>query len=436
MAPGDQHPAGADTRQRVLNALARNKLIEGLVHKQSMRQHDRVESLVHKQNLSELSKLVLPLSDQAIGALLGEVDQADQLTLWRLLPPDRADAVLLWLADELREWLVARMPVQGVSQRVSAFARVGEKFVQCRIDRLSTLGEHSLLWVDLIDARPFERAAVEQHFGISLPDPQNVTDLETSARFYVDDAGAFHLYSDFLLATETGSRSVRVAFLLFRGCLISLRQEELPAFRLQRARSLSFARHLGEGSEVLLDLYAADVEYSAATLESVDAVLESVSKRVLGAQLSDRDAVDVLGAIGVQETLNGRIRRNLMDTRRALSFLGRARLLTGRLSDEAAQIVRDIDSLDGHTAFLFDKINFLLDATVGFININQNKIIRMFSVASVALLPPTLIASIYGMNFASMPELALPYGYPLAIGMMLLSVTVPLLYFRRRGWLR
>src|SRR5204863_9174413 len=102
-----------------------------------------------------------------------------------------------------------------------------------------------------------------------------------------------------------------------------------------------------------------------------------------------------------------------MDTRRAVSFMMRSRLLGPEQFEEARQSLRDIDSLDSHTAFLFDKINFLMDAIVGFININQNKIIKIFSVASVALLPPTLIASIYGMNFQNMPELRLPWGYPL-----------------------
>ena len=115
----------------------------------------------------------------------------------------------------------------------------------------------------------------------------------------------------------------------------------------------------------------------------------------------------MLAAIAREEDLNGRIRRNVMDTRRALSFMMRSRMLNAEQFEEARQILRDIDSLDSHTAFLFDKINFLMDATVGFININQNKIIKIFSVASVALLPPTLIASIYGMNFKFMPELEL-----------------------------
>ena len=114
----------------------------------------------------------------------------------------------------------------------------------------------------------------------------------------------------------------------------------------------------------------------------------------------------------------------------------RSKMLNAEQFEEARQILRDIESLDSHTAFLFDKINFLMDATVGFININQNKIIKIFSVASVALLPPTLIASVYGMNFKFMPELEWEFGYVYVIGLMVLSAVGPMLYFRKRGWLK
>jgi len=100
------------------------------------------------------------------------------------------------------------------------------------------------------------------------------------------------------------------------------------------------------------------------------------------------------------------------------------------------QILRDIESLDGHTAFIFDKINFLMDAIIGFINLNQSKVVKIFSVASVAMLPPTLIASVYGMNFAHMPELGWRWGYPFSLGLMALSVALPFWYFRRKGWLK
>jgi magnesium transporter len=160
------------------------------------------------------------------------------------------------------------------------------------------------------------------------------------------------------------------------------------------------------------------------------------SKQVLSGDVTDALAGEVLGAIARQEDLNGRIRRNVMDTRRAVSFMMRSKMLNAEQFEEARQILRDIDSLDSHTAFLFDKINFLMDATVGFININQNKIIKIFSVASVALLPPTLIASVYGMNFRFMPELEWEYGYVYVVLLMILSAVGPMLYFRKRGWLK
>jgi magnesium transporter len=126
-----------------------------------------------------------------------------------------------------------------------------------------------------------------------------------------------------------------------------------------------------------------------------------------------------------------------MDTRRAVSFMMRSKMLNAEQFEEARQILRDIDSLDSHTAFLFDKINFLMDATVGFININQNKIIKIFSVASVALLPPTLIASVYGMNL-KFPELEFlgAWSYPYTVALMVASAWVPMWYFRKRGWLK
>jgi magnesium transporter len=157
---------------------------------------------------------------------------------------------------------------------------------------------------------------------------------------------------------------------------------------------------------------------------------------VLQKEFTDQDAAAALNAIAHEEDLNGRIRRNMMDTRRAVSFLMRGRLLNSEQFEEARQILRDIESLDGHTSFLFDKINFLMDATVGFININQNKIIKIFSVASVAFLPPTLIASVYGMNFEFLPELHWKFGYGWSLALMVTSAIAPFLYFRHRGWLK
>jgi magnesium transporter len=279
---------------------------------------------------------------------------------------------------------------------------------------------------------------------VHIPEDAMDEDIEESASFYEEDNGELHIRSDFLIADLEEPRAVRVAFILNQpndahkslGVLFSIHDEDLPVFRLLRLRARRAPGLIEDAKDVLLELFSVDAEYSADTLEGIYDELEKVSKMVLSGDVTDALAGAVLGDIARLEDLNGRIRRNMMDTRRALSFAMRLRMLNAEQFDDARQILRDIDSLDSHTAFLFDKINFLMDATVGFININQNKIIKIFSVASVALLPPTLIASVYGMNFQFMPELQWQYGYAFALLVMVASAVVPMWYFRRRGWLK
>ena len=311
-----------------------------------------------------------------------------------------------------------------------------------RLNQAAIASRHDLdnvapVWVDLTDPSEEERTWVKAKYGVTLPGEDEVQDIEASARYYEAENGDLHLRTDFLLEEEDGpSRVVTVAFILSGKVLFSVHTDDLPVFRLVRMRARSRPGSIEDYMDVLLDLYATDAEYSADALEGIYESLEEVSTRVLQKEFTDQDAAAALNAIAHEEDLNGRIRRNMMDTRRAVSFLMRGRLLNSDQFEEARQILRDIESLDGHTSFLFDKVNFLMDATVGFININQNKIIKIFSVASVAFLPPTLIASLYGMNFALMPELNWRFGYPFAIALMAASAVAPLLYFRRRGWLK
>ena len=292
------------------------------------------------------------------------------------------------------------------------------------------------VWVDLEDPTAVEKGWIRDRFGLVIPEDIVDEDLEESARFYEEDNGELHIRSDFLIDDDEAPRNVRVAFILYNNVLFSIHNEDLPVFRLLRLRARRIPALIEDAKDVLLKLYDADAEYSADVLEGIYDNLEKVSARVLKKDVNDTEAGEVLAAIAREEDLNGRIRRNVMDTRRALSFMMRSRMLSAEQFEESRQILRDIDSLDSHTAFLFDKVNFLMDATVGFININQNKIIKIFSVASVALLPPTLIASVYGMNFKFMPELDKAWGYPFALGLMLISVAAPFIYFKRKGWLR
>jgi magnesium transporter len=324
---------------------------------------------------------------------------------------------------------------------LNVFTLASGRLIQHEIGSGEALQDLQPVWVDLEAPSPQEKTWVNARFGLAIPDDAVDEDLEESARFYEEDNGELHIRSDFLIDSDDGpdgkpSRNVRVAFILKNGVLFSIHAEDLPVFRLLRLRARRIPALIEDAKDVLLKLYDADAEYSADALEGIYDHLERVSARVLKEDVNDATAGEALSAIAREEDLNGRIRRNVMDTRRALSFMMRSRMLNAEQFEEARQILRDIDSLDSHTAFLFDKINFLMDATVGFININQNKIIKIFSVASVALLPPTLIASIYGMNFRHMPELDQSWGYPFALLLMAASVVAPFVYFRRKGWLR
>jgi magnesium transporter len=300
---------------------------------------------------------------------------------------------------------------------------------------LNEIATHIPIWIDIIAPSEEERDWINTTFSITLPYPEHLRDIEASARFYEEDT-VLHVRSDFLCGKELGTLSVIVAFVIARNVLFSVHDEDLPLFQMFRQRTLGHPEVIEDSLDVLIDLYGSDVEFSADTLEAVYVDLGVVGNSVLKNSLGDSEAGEVLAKIAHSEYLNGRIRRNLMDTRRAVSFLMRGSLLKPNQLSEARQIVRDIDSLDGHTAFLFDKINFLMNTTVGFINVTQNKVVRMFSVAAVALLPPTLIASIYGMNFQFMPELAWTGGYPFSLGLMALSIVVPFWIFHRKGWLK
>ncbi len=303
-------------------------------------------------------------------------------------------------------------------------------------DRNELLQYSNPIWIDVVDPEEEELLWIKEAFGVLLPELDDLGDLEASARYFEADDGHLHIRTDFLLDEEETSRNVRVAFVMTKQVLFSIHDEDLPVFRLVRLRARLRPGSVSNAKDVLLDLYSTDAEYSADALEEVYENLEQAGKRVLSDDINDADAEEVLETIAKEEDTNGRIRRNVMDTRRALSFLMRSKLLSDEQQEEARQILRDIDSLENHTAFLFDKINFLMDATVGFINLNQSKIIKIFSVVSVALMPPTLLASIWGMNYRHMPELDTTWGYPMAIVAMMISAIIPLWYFHHKGWMK
>ncbi|WP_086955069.1 magnesium/cobalt transporter CorA, partial [Xenorhabdus innexi] len=190
----------------------------------------------------------------------------------------------------------------------------------------------------------------------------------------------------------------------------------------------------GNAYELLLDLFETKIEQLADVIENIYSVLESLSRVIMNGKQGD-EFDSALSNLAEQEDIGWKVRLCLMDSQRALNFLVRRTRLPANQLEQAREILRDIESLLPHNESLFQKVNFLMQAAMGFINIEQSRIIKIFSVVSVVFLPPTLVASSYGMNFEFMPELHWTFGYPGAIGLMIAAGLAPYLYFKRKNWL-
>jgi magnesium transporter len=387
-------------------------------------QHQLLTTQAHKQNRMELQKVLDQLTPEPVARILESLSAEDRQFIWQLIPDARKEEILLETEDAIRMELLRELKAPIHKANIRIFDLHEGRLRQITIASREERAQAKPIWVDLVDPDDALLSWASGIFGLELPDPRDITDLETSARFYVEDNGEVHLHSDFLLDRENESRNAIVAFILTGDTLFSIRNEELPVFRLQRLRARAQSGYVSEAKDVLLDLYAADVEYSAGALEDVYSELESVGRQVYGTEMTDEESARILAAIAEEEDLNGRIRRNVRDTRRALSFLMRSKFLSEVQHGDVREILRDIESLDGHTAFLFNKINFLMDAIVGFVNINQNKVIKQLTIISIIFMPLNLLAGIGGMSEYSMMTHRIPWtvSYLLfSIGMVLVG---------------
>lgn len=289
------------------------------------------------------------------------------------------------------------------------------------------------LWIDAREASDDERGELNTFLRAELPESDDVEEIEFSARYFQDGAG-IHVHSLFLAPGESGRHSTAtVAFILQDKRLITLREEDIADFRLLRMRTRAGQVQVASPSELLVTMFEQKVENLADALEDIHRKLEDVSRMVL--EDNDAELEDAIDQLAKLEDSNGKIRLCLMDTQRSISFIQKHIRDSVELQETTREIKRDVDTLMSHTAFLFDKINFLMDSTQGFINIEQNQIIKIFSIAAMVFLPPTVVASMYGMNFKIIPFSDWPYGFELALAMMVLSAVLPYWYFKRKDWL-
>jgi magnesium transporter len=319
---------------------------------------------------------------------------------------------------------------------LSAFVLSDGKLMQVRADAEEDLTRKETIWIDLADPTEEERELVQSVFRLELPEDEELQNLQASARYYQDEHGV-HIRSTFIQNSDQTPSNVTMSFTLHEGRLLTVHDEDLTFLRLFRMQARAGTVIVNDAMDILLGCYELAVEQDADVLEEMYKTLDEVAALVLSRDKHITGSVmrDNIERIAAQEDLNGKVRLDLMDNRRALSFLLRSRVVSPAHTQAVKGILRDIESLNGHTGFISDKINFLMDALLGMINLEQNKIIKIFSIAAVVFLPPTLVASVYGMNFDIMPELRWPWGYPSALLLMIFAGAAPYLYFRRKGWL-
>lgn len=306
-----------------------------------------------------------------------------------------------------------------------------------RLTRLDEKNEDlsAATWIDVIEPEENERQRVLAELGQNLATSIELDDIEASARFFEDEYG-LHVHSFFLYEdNDSHVDNSTVAFTIHNGRLFTLRERDLPAFRLYRMRSRIQQVEQGDPYELLLDLFETKVEQLADEIESIYSQLEQLSMAIMKNGSDQEDYDEAIAQLAEIEDRGWKVRLCLMDSQRALNFLVRRGRLPSLQLEQTREIIRDIESLIPHNESLFQKINFLMQAALGFVSIAQNRIIKIFSVVAVIFLPPTVVASAYGMNFVHMPELSWKYGYPAAIGLMIIAAIAPYIYFKMKKWL-
>ncbi|MBI3454085.1 MAG: magnesium transporter CorA family protein [Rhodospirillales bacterium] len=302
------------------------------------------------------------------------------------------------------------------------------------------------LWFDLIEPTPEERACIDAALGTQLPTREEMREIEPSSRIYTEGEASYMTATIIAQADAPNPVHDSITFVLARHSLVTLRYTDPRPIATYAARILRQPGVCASGEEALIGLLEAFVDRIADILEKIGVDLDAVSRQIFDRQATagkiegaGGDLQVVLKALGRNDDLASSSRESLLSLSRVVRFLvsqseGAPKKESKERKLRLETLSRDIISLNEHVAFESHKVNFLLDATLGMINIEQNRIIKLFTVAAVMLMPPTLVASIYGMNFRHMPELEWMIGYPLAVGLMICSALVPYLYFRRKGW--
>jgi magnesium transporter len=288
------------------------------------------------------------------------------------------------------------------------------------------------IWIDLYSPTDDERIRVSKTYNQALPSEQDVLEIEASSRFFFDEQG-LHLRTYFLHQFPDRYENITVAFIVNQGRLFTIRHEKLETMHAFKQKAATGTMHIKDNFDLLFSLFEIKVDRLADNLEILHSKIETISKNVYDGD--NRKLEEIVLQLGTQQDINDKMRLGLLDMQRLFSFLKRNGHSTGKNSKTLNNLIRDIESLMQYTTYLFEKSDSLLSVTMGLMSSEQNKVIKIFSIISVVFMPPTLVASIYGMNFTIMPELSWQLGYFFALGLMLGSAILPYLFFRAKGWL-
>jgi magnesium transporter len=297
------------------------------------------------------------------------------------------------------------------------------------------------VWIDLLEPTPEEDKLVEAAVGASVPTRDEMVEIEPSSRLYVE-SGARYMTASVLCNVDTATPVLSaVTFIVTKQALVTVRYDDPKPFQIYSTRACKAQAGERTPEAVLIGLFDAIVDRVADILEHVGADVDNLSRIIFqrtGSQAYRKPYQELLKAIGRKGDLTSKSRESLVTLQRVFLYLT-AEIEGAKPSKETKSQIRtlqrDAASLTEHASFLNDKVTFLLDAMLGMVGLAQNDIVKLFSVMAVVFLPPTLVASIYGMNFELMPELKWAYGYPFALGLMVVSAILPYLFFKWRRWL-
>lgn len=305
------------------------------------------------------------------------------------------------------------------------FYRDGQRVkISKTLDILKHIEKRDIVWIDLIDVAVEVESELEQFLKIYIQEDDEMEEIEISSR-YIQTEDSIVANSNFLLDSF---QSEPVSFILKNGILVSVRDVELKSFNETVKKIFVNTRSFPTGYHVLVTLLETRVEYDADMIEDTTEQITNLSK-TMSTNSDDLDEDILIQIKDLQEKVMI-LRQNIIDKQRVVSNILKCNFFPEELRPRLTMIIKDINSLFEYTRFGFDRLDYLQDTFLGLVNIQQNKIVKIFTIVSVIFLPPTLIASMYGMNFDFMPELHWQYGYPFAILLMIGFAGAVLLYFR------